>query len=111
MQKALCSCFGSPPPAWGFLHGVASFDPLPNGVLIWTRWTPPEAPGERSASAGRVVAEGAAAPPPAPPPGSRPADGGSCGGGAGEILWEVSERQDFRDLAARWGGEVQASVW
>jgi phosphodiesterase/alkaline phosphatase D-like protein len=28
----------------GFLHGVASFDPLPDAVLIWTRFTPAGTP-------------------------------------------------------------------
>lgn len=27
-------------PRWGFAHGVASGDPLPDGVIIWTRVTP-----------------------------------------------------------------------
>ncbi|EFN53116.1 hypothetical protein CHLNCDRAFT_137467 [Chlorella variabilis] len=28
------------PPPSGFLHGVASFDPSHEAVIIWTRWTP-----------------------------------------------------------------------
>lgn len=61
--------------ATGFLHGVASGDPLPDGVLLWTRVTPaPEAvPGSglgpdvevrwevaEDAAFARVVAHGAA---------------------------------------------------
>eukprot|EP01023_Acetabularia_acetabulum_P061727 TRINITY_DN749_c2_g1_i2.p1 TRINITY_DN749_c2_g1~~TRINITY_DN749_c2_g1_i2.p1 ORF type:complete len:683 (+),score=148.80 TRINITY_DN749_c2_g1_i2:384-2432(+) len=30
------------PPAFGFLHGVASGDPTATSVIIWTRWTPPQ---------------------------------------------------------------------
>jgi alkaline phosphatase D len=30
-----------PGPREGFLHGVASGDPLPEGVILWTRITPP----------------------------------------------------------------------
>lgn len=30
----------APKSSTGFLHGVASFDPLPDSVLIWTRLTP-----------------------------------------------------------------------
>ncbi|KAI3430585.1 hypothetical protein D9Q98_005178 [Chlorella vulgaris] len=35
---------GSDLPTTGFLHGVASFDPLPDAVLIWTRFTPAGTP-------------------------------------------------------------------
>ncbi|WP_241978102.1 PhoD-like phosphatase N-terminal domain-containing protein [Cryobacterium sp. TMT2-42-4] len=52
---------GRPGPAAGsaavpdFLHGVASGDPLPDSVLLWTRVTPtPDAlPGSGSASTSR----------------------------------------------------------
>ncbi|MEA2717991.1 MAG: alkaline phosphatase, partial [Actinomycetota bacterium] len=27
-----------------FRHGVASGDPLPRGVVLWTRWSPPAGP-------------------------------------------------------------------
>lgn len=43
--------FAAPDPALApFLHGVASGDPLPDGVILWTRMTP-----EDPAAAARVV--------------------------------------------------------
>ncbi|UGY90861.1 alkaline phosphatase D family protein [Streptomyces gobiensis] len=55
-----------------FLHGVASGDPLPDGILLWTRVTPePDAvPGSGK---GRSV----------------------------KVRWEVSEDRDFRKVASR----------
>jgi alkaline phosphatase D len=50
----------------GFIHGVASFDPLPDGIIIWTRVTPASS------------ADSAA------------------------VDWQVSKREDFSSLAARW---------
>ncbi|MFF2574949.1 alkaline phosphatase D family protein [Streptomyces goshikiensis] len=59
-------------PAPAFLHGVASGDPLPDGILLWTRVTPvPEA---------------------AP---------GSGLGPATEVAWEVSEDKAFSRVVAR----------
>ncbi|MFE3610027.1 alkaline phosphatase D family protein [Streptomyces goshikiensis] len=59
-------------PAPAFLHGVASGDPLPDGILLWTRVTPvPEA---------------------AP---------GSGLGPATEVTWEVSEDKAFSRVVAR----------
>lgn len=39
-QPKLAHPFGGKP---GFYHGVASGDPLPNSVIIWTRYTPTSA--------------------------------------------------------------------
>jgi alkaline phosphatase D len=40
-----------------FRHGVASGDPLPDSVLLWTRWTPPVAgPGGDPPGGGATVA-------------------------------------------------------
>ena len=39
-----------------FRHGVASGDPLPDGVLLWTRWTPPAAVRPESVDVGWQVA-------------------------------------------------------
>lgn len=36
-QPLLAAAFGGTP---GFYHGVASGDPLPNAVIVWTRYTP-----------------------------------------------------------------------
>jgi alkaline phosphatase D len=36
-QPLLAGSFGGTP---GFYHGVASGDPLPNAVILWTRYTP-----------------------------------------------------------------------
>ncbi|MFJ2672332.1 alkaline phosphatase D family protein [Streptomyces sp. NPDC087525] len=55
-----------------FLHGVASGDPLPDGVLLWTRVTP-----------------------------SPDAVPGSGRGADTEILWEVAEDQRFASVVAR----------
>ncbi|MBI0384553.1 PhoD-like phosphatase N-terminal domain-containing protein, partial [Streptomyces albiflaviniger] len=54
-----------------FLHGVASGDPLPDGILLWTRITP--------------------APDAVP---------GSGLGPAVEVTWEVAEDRDFRSVVA-----------
>ncbi|WP_459247118.1 alkaline phosphatase D family protein [Streptomyces youssoufiensis] len=59
-------------PGPAFLHGVASGDPLPDGVLLWTRVTP-----------------------------SPDAVPGSGRGAAVEVSWEVSESQDFAAPTAR----------
>jgi len=69
--------FGAPASAAGagapaFLHGVASGDPLPDGVLLWTRVTPvPEAVP------------------------------GSGKGPATEVSWEVAEDKGFSQVVAR----------
>ncbi|AEM86516.1 alkaline phosphatase D family protein [Streptomyces violaceusniger] len=55
-----------------FLHGIASGDPLPDGILLWTRITP--------------------APDAVP---------GSGLGPAIEVTWEVAEDRDFRSVVAR----------
>ncbi|MBW1599350.1 alkaline phosphatase [Streptomyces sp. JJ38] len=55
-----------------FLHGVASGDPLPDGVLLWTRVTPE--------------------------PGATP---GSGRGAALDVAWEVAEDAAFSRVAAR----------
>ncbi|OEU97107.1 alkaline phosphatase [Streptomyces oceani] len=55
-----------------FAHGVASGDPLPDGVLLWTRVTP----------------EPAAVP-------------GSGKGDPVEVSWEIAEDPDFRTSAGR----------
>ncbi|MFT2019825.1 alkaline phosphatase D family protein [Streptomyces sp. 796.1] len=55
-----------------FLHGVASGDPLPDGVLLWTRITP-----------------------------SPDAVPGSGHGAAVKVDWEVSTGKDFRTVVAR----------
>lgn len=54
-----------------FAHGVASGDPLPDGVLLWTRVTP-----------------------------SPDALPGSGRGAATEVAWEVAEDADFRTVVA-----------
>lgn len=59
-------------PAPAFLHGVASGDPLPDGVLLWTRVTP--------------------APDAVP---------GSGRGPAVEVAWEVAEDASFTRVVAR----------
>ncbi|MGW7361529.1 alkaline phosphatase D family protein [Streptomyces sp. NPDC054802] len=55
-----------------FLHGVASGDPLPDGVLLWTRVTP-----------------------------SPEALPGSGLGAATKVVWEVAEDKDFSRTVAR----------
>jgi alkaline phosphatase D len=55
-----------------FAHGVASGDPLPDGVLLWTRVTP-----------------------------RRDAKPGSGRGPAVPVRWEVSATPDFRRIVAR----------
>ncbi|MEU3070378.1 alkaline phosphatase D family protein [Streptomyces sp. NPDC006906] len=64
----------APAPAAGapaFLHGVASGDPLPGGVLLWTRVTPE--------------------------PGAEP---GSGAGPDTPVRWEVAEDREFARIAA-----------
>ncbi|MEU9710212.1 alkaline phosphatase D family protein [Streptomyces sp. NPDC047967] len=64
----------APAPAAGapaFLHGVASGDPLPDGVLLWTRVTPE--------------------------PGAEP---GSGAGPDTPVRWEVAEDREFARIAA-----------
>ncbi len=60
-----------PDPAPAFLHGVASGDPLPDGVLLWTRVTPE--------------------------PGAEP---GSGRGADTPVRWEVAEDREFTAIAA-----------
>ncbi|MFF3287539.1 alkaline phosphatase D family protein [Streptomyces sp. NPDC003023] len=55
-----------------FLHGIASGDPLPDGVLLWTRVTP-----------------------------SAEAVPGSGLGADTEVVWEVAEDRGFTRIAAR----------
>ncbi|WP_346777267.1 alkaline phosphatase D family protein [Streptomyces sp. HNM0575] len=55
-----------------FLHGVASGDPLPDGVLLWTRVTP--------------------APDAVP---------GSGKGGPVKVTWEIAADEGFREIVAR----------
>nr|WP_308120629.1 alkaline phosphatase D family protein [Streptomyces bambusae] len=59
-------------PAPAFLHGIASGDPLPDGILLWTRVTP--------------TAE---------------AVPGSGKGPATEVTWEVAEDKAFSRVVAR----------
>ncbi|MFE3721730.1 alkaline phosphatase D family protein [Streptomyces cyaneofuscatus] len=61
---------GSQVAAPAFLHGVASGDPLPDGVLLWTRVTPE--------------------------PGAEP---GSGRGADTPVRWEVAEDREFTTLA------------
>lgn len=58
-------------PAPAFLHGVASGDPLPDGVLLWTRVTPE--------------------------PGAEP---GSGRGADTPVRWEIAEDREFTAIAA-----------
>ncbi|MFE2293512.1 alkaline phosphatase D family protein [Streptomyces sp. NPDC059452] len=58
-------------PVPAFLHGVASGDPLPDGVLLWTRVTPE--------------------------PGAEP---GSGRGADTPVCWEVAEDREFTAIAA-----------
>ncbi|RYJ31254.1 alkaline phosphatase [Streptomyces sp. L-9-10] len=66
--SATASAAGAP----AFLHGVASGDPLPDGVLLWTRVTP-----------------------------SPDAVPGSGKGADTEVFWEVAEDQRFASVVAR----------
>ncbi|PCG82665.1 alkaline phosphatase [Streptomyces sp. WZ.A104] len=66
------------PPA--FLHGVASGDPLPDGVLLWTRVTPE--------------------------PGAEP---GSGRGAATPVHWEVAEDREFARISASGTAVASAS--
>lgn len=64
-----------------FLHGVASGDPLPDGVLLWTRVTPePEATP------------------------------GSGKGAPVEVAWEVAEDREFARTAARGTAKARAAA-
>ncbi|GAB09505.1 phospholipase D [Gordonia araii NBRC 100433] len=54
-----------------FAHAVASGDPLPDGVILWTRVTP-----------------------------TRDATPGSGRGAASEVRWEVATDPEFRSIAA-----------
>ncbi|OEU92012.1 alkaline phosphatase [Streptomyces abyssalis] len=62
-----------------FLHGVASGDPLPDGVLLWTRVTP-----------------------------SPEAVPGSGKGAPVEVTWEVAEDEEFSTVAARGTAKTRA---
>lgn len=64
-----------------FLHGVASGDPLPGGVLLWTRVTP-----------------------------SPEAVPGSGKGGPVTVTWEVAEDEAFTDVVARGSAEATAAT-
>lgn len=64
-----------------FLHGVASGDPLPDGVLLWTRVTPT---------------------PDAVP--------GSGKGPATDVRWEVAQDKDFRQVVAHGTTTARASA-
>ncbi|MCH6159770.1 alkaline phosphatase D family protein [Streptomyces sp. M600PL45_2] len=63
-----------------FLHGVASGDPLPDGVLLWTRVTP-----------------------------SADAVPGSGKGGPVTVSWEVAEDEGFRKVVARGTAKAEAA--
>lgn len=65
-----CGAHAADGPA--FLHGVASGDPLPDGILLWTRVTPS--------------------------PGALP---GSGTGADTPVIWEISEDKAFTRVAAR----------
>jgi alkaline phosphatase D len=67
--------------ATAFLHGVASGDPLPDGVLLWTRVTPT---------------------PDAVP--------GSGKGGPVQVTWEVAADKSFRDIVARGEVKAEAAT-
>nr|WP_314173017.1 alkaline phosphatase D family protein [Streptomyces sp. DSM 40971] len=64
-----------------FLHGVASGDPLPDGVLLWTRVTP-----------------------------SPEAVPGSGKGAPVAVDWEVAVDEDFRKVAAHGTAKAEASA-
>lgn len=70
---------GAEPPA--FLHGVASGDPLPDGVLLWTRVTP-----------------------------SSDATPGSGKGPAVEVRWEIAEDRAFTRTAAQGAATATAAT-
>ncbi|MDX2402201.1 alkaline phosphatase D family protein [Streptomyces microflavus] len=67
-------------PAPAFLHGVASGDPLPDGVLLWTRVTPE--------------------------PGAEP---GSGRGADTPVRWEIAEDREFTAIAASGTTHASAS--
>ncbi|PRW58605.1 alkaline phosphatase isoform A [Chlorella sorokiniana] len=77
-----------------FLHGVGSFDPLPDGVIIWTRVTPSAAITSTSNDSRK---------------GAQADSGSSSGGGAIAVDWVVSERSDFSALAASGSFTTDAS--
>ncbi|HEU0103393.1 MAG TPA: alkaline phosphatase D family protein [Mycobacteriales bacterium] len=62
----------APAAAGVFGYGVASGDPLADGIMLWTRATPPT------------------------PPGSRPATPGSGRGAPLRVRWELAADQQFR---------------
>jgi alkaline phosphatase D len=64
-----------------FLHGVASGDPLPDGVLLWTRVTP-----------------------------SADAVPGSGKGGPVTVTWEVAEDESFDKVVAKGKAEATAAT-
>lgn len=64
-----------------FLHGVASGDPLPDGVLLWTRVTP-----------------------------SAEAVPGSGKGGPVTVTWEVAEDEAFSKVVAKGKSEATADT-
>ncbi|WP_346777021.1 alkaline phosphatase D family protein [Streptomyces sp. HNM0575] len=64
-----------------FLHGVASGDPLPDGVLLWTRVTP-----------------------------SREAVPGSGKGAPVHVTWEVAEDEQFTTVVARGRAKTRAAA-
>ncbi|MFI7100410.1 alkaline phosphatase D family protein [Streptomyces sp. NPDC050161] len=71
----------APDPGQLFRHGVASGDPLPDGILLWTRVTP--------------------APSAVP---------GSGRGPATEVGWEVATDRDFTEVVARGHATATASA-
>ncbi|GAA2078161.1 alkaline phosphatase D family protein [Streptomyces albiaxialis] len=64
-----------------FLHGVASGDPLPDGVLLWTRVTPE--------------------------PGAVP---GSGKGAPVEVAWEVAADKEFAEIVRRGSAKAEAAA-
>lgn len=71
---------------------MASFDPLPDGVIIWTRWTPEDAGAATTAQIGWQVGLACASSVqvgPRPEPALQSA-----------IATQVSEAKDFSSLAA-----------
>ncbi|GAU68279.1 putative alkaline phosphatase [Streptomyces sp. NBRC 110611] len=77
------AAYAQPDPDQGrfFLHGVASGDPLPDGVLLWTRVTPAPA-----------------------------ATPGSGRGPATEVGWQVARDKDFATVVARGGLTTSAAT-
>ncbi|WP_425508040.1 alkaline phosphatase D family protein [Streptomyces bathyalis] len=79
LSSGLLSAQSAEGPA--FLHGVASGDPLPEGVLLWTRVTP-----------------------------SREAVPGSGKGAPVEVTWEVADDEDFTTVVARGRARAHAAA-